>query len=244
MDFLNLFRFCAVCQSFVPPIDWLCGYCWKRMENYYLLSRDVFRLEKTLSHLRLFDWHEENEAFARTFLSSLKRVKAPFVFRRLALECFSRFAHTSFWPKTASPVFVPAPPSIPGKPNHAMEFAKALAFYFGGEAQPLLKRTLLSTQKSKNRFSRSQIRFDLTDKPKGEFFIFTDDILTSGWTARKAFKALGSPKNFRICTLAWRRPKKTSLLFLENSRKNKKRRCRNNPCLLKINLSWLKHRPP
>ena len=209
VDFLNLFRSCAICQSFIPPINWLCSYCWRKLEDYYLSSRDVYRLEKTFSHLRLFDWHEENEAFIRPLLSSLKQTKTSFIYRRLALECFSRFVHTSLWPKKSAPVFVPAPPSNPRKPNHALELAKALAFYCGGEVQPLLKKTTLSTQKSKSRLLRSQIQFDLTDKPQGELFIFTDDILTTGWTARKAFKTLRSPKHFFICTLAWRRQKLT-----------------------------------
>ena len=207
VDFLNLFRSCAICQSFIPPINWLCPYCWRKLETYYLSLRDVYRLEKTFSHLRLFDWYEENESFIRPLLNSLKQTKTSFIYRRLALECFSRFVHTSLWPKKSAPVFVPAPPSDPRKANHAFELAKALAFYCGGEVQPLLKKTILSTQKGKNRFLRSQIQFDLTAKPQGELFVFTDDILTTGWTARKAFKTLGSPKNFFICTLAWRREK-------------------------------------
>ena len=207
MDFLNLFRSCAICQSFVPPISWLCPYCWKKLERYYLCSRDVYRLEDTFSHLRLFDWYEENETFIGPLLKSLKQAKASFVFKRLALECFSRFVHTSIWPKTSPPVFVPAPASNTKKPNHALEFAKALAFYCGGRVQPLLKRRVLSAQKGKNRVLRSQIQFEVISQPQGEVFIFTDDILTSGWTAKKAFKALGSPQYFFICTLAWRRQK-------------------------------------
>ena len=177
-----------------------------------------------MSHLRLFDWHEKNEAVIKPFLNSLKQVTASFVFKRLALECFARFAHTSVWPTKYPPVFVPAPASHPQKPNHALELAKALAFYFGGEVQPVLNRTTLCAQKKKNRFSRSQIQFDLTRKPEGQAVIFTDDILTSGWTAKKAFKALGSPKNFLICTLAWRRPQlsetsATSFLYHNTLRK-------------------------
>ena len=195
------------------------------MESHYLYSKDVYRLETEHPHFRLFDWHEENENFARHFLNSLKRVKTPFVFNRLSLECFARFAHSSIWPKKSVPVFVPAPSSFPKKPNHAMEFAKALSFYFGGETQSLLKRTVLSSQKGKNRFGRSQIQFNLkndalnnlTNWSQHKTVVFTDDILTTGWTARKAFKALGKPQNFFICTLAWRRPplftKKDSLFY-------------------------------
>ena len=211
VDFLNLFRSCAICQSFIPPINWLCPYCWRKLETHYLCSRDIHRLEKTFSHLRLFDWHEENEAFIRPLLNSLKQTKASFIYRRLALECFSRFAYTSIWPKKVSPVFIPAPPSNPKKPNHALELSKALAFYCGGRVQPILKKTVLSSQKGKSRFLRSQVQFDLTAPPQGEVFVFIDDILTTGWTARKAFKTLSSPKNFFICTLAWRR--KTSAVI-------------------------------
>lgn len=201
------------------------------MESHYLYSKDIYRLEKTHSHFRLFDWHKENSVFLGHFLNSLKRVKAGFVFNRLALECFSRFIHSPAWPKKSLPIFVPAPSSIPGKPDHALEFAKALSFYFGGKIGPLLKRTVLSAQKRKNRFYRSQIRFDLIDNTMNDLihssqnktFIFIDDILTTGWTARKAFKALGSPRNFIICTLTWRRllnQKKESSLLYEQKKYN------------------------
>ena len=214
MNFTKFFQSCAICQSFIPPIDWLCPYCWKKMESHYLYSKDVHRVEKEHPHFRLFDWREENNTFARYFLNSLKRAKAPFVFNRLALECFSRFVHSPAWPKKSVPVFVPAPSSLPEKPNHALEFAKSLSFYFGGEIQPLLKRTVFSSQKGKTRLDRSRIHFELTNKmspytaasTQHKTFIFTDDILTTGWTAKKAFQALGSPQNFLVCTLAWRQP--------------------------------------
>lgn len=214
MSFINIFRSCAICQNFIPPINWLCSFCWKKMESYYLYSKDVYRLEKEYHHLRLFDWRKENNIFARHFLNSLKRVQAPFVFNRLALECFSRFVHAPVWPGKSSLVFVPAPSSLPERPNHATEFAKALSFYFGGKILSLLKRASPSSQKGKTLLNRSQIHFELTnDAPSNmtalsqhKTIVFTDDILTTGWTARKAFKALGSPRNFFVCTLAWRQP--------------------------------------
>ena len=211
MSLANIFQSCAICRSFVPPVRHLCSYCWKTIESAFLPPQDVFRLEKTHCHLRLFDWHEDNAAFVGPFLHSLKRRKAPFVFRRLAREIFARFAHMPFWPQKLRPVFIPAPPSDPSRPNHALELAEALSSGFGGEVRPLLKRSVLLVQKKKSRVERSQIQIELKpgaqaflDERKSAF-IFTDDVLTTGWTARKAFQALNKPSNFVICTLALRR---------------------------------------
>ena len=215
MSVASFFRSCAICRSFIPPVRHLCPYCWRAAEAALLPSQDVFRLEPPHCHLRIFDWDEESAAFAGPLLTGLKRLKAPYAFRRLALEAFARFAHTSFWPQQKPLVFVPAPPSdpSPARPDHALEWAKALSSRFGGEARALLKRSILSVQKKKSRYERSQIQIELRPgaaaflrENKSAAFIFADDVLTTGWTAKKAFQALNKPSNFLICTLAYRRP--------------------------------------
>ncbi|MCY4512538.1 MAG: hypothetical protein OXB86_02490 [Bdellovibrionales bacterium] len=205
MDFLRFIRSCAVCGSFMPPTDWLCSHCWRFLEKEYLSSQDVFRLENTLPHFRLFDWYEENDLFMRRFVSSLKGGGPNFIFKRMALECFPRFLYTRGFPKKTNFVFVPAPSRSPNRPDHALELARAFGFYFGGEVYSVLQRVSRFSQKLKNKSERSQIQILSNKSLKNKNVIFIDDILTTGATARAAFKAMGCPKKFVICTLAWKR---------------------------------------
>lgn len=205
MDFLRFIRSCAVCGSFMPPTDWLCSHCWRILEREYLSSQDVFRLEHDLPHFRLFDWYEENDLFTKRFINSLKGGGPSFIFKRMALECFPRFLYTRGFPGTTDLVFVPAPASDSGSSDHALELARALCFYFGGKLSSVLRKASRFSQKLKNKAARTQIQFFSCQSLKDENIIFVDDVLTTGATARAAFKALNYPKNFVICTLAWKR---------------------------------------
>ena len=116
---MKYIRACAVCQSYFPPTDWLCSMCWKVMEREYLCSENSYRVEKTLPHLRLIDWHKDNHQMMQFFINSLKNGGPDFIFKRLGLEMFSRFSYFNLWVKTLFPVFIPAPSRLKTKEDHA-----------------------------------------------------------------------------------------------------------------------------
>lgn len=208
MSFLRYIRACAVCQKFYPPTDWLCRACWRRLESELLPPDDVYRVEKNLPHLRLFDWHEENDRFMRRLIDSLKGGGPEFVFERLGMECFSRFVHIPLWAKNERPVFVPAPPRGDPLKDHARCLAKALAWRFNGEVCPVLrKKRGDASQRQKTRRERGLIELLTAEGLKKDApCVFADDTLTTGATARAAFRALERPKQFFVFTLAYRRP--------------------------------------
>ena len=72
MSFMKYVRACAICHTYSPPCDWLCSFCWKSVEREYLYSEDSYRNEKTLPHLRLCDWHEDNYRTIQRLIQSLK----------------------------------------------------------------------------------------------------------------------------------------------------------------------------
>ena len=203
----NIFRFCAVCSSMVPPIKWICPYCWKQLKKQYLPYSETYRSQKTIPHLRLMDWKSDNFYLIKTFIESLKGESPKKIVEELARESFLRFIYTRVWKQFRNPIFIPAPPRQPLLKDHAGIFAESLSSYLGGKVCFALKyKSEKPQQKTKNLLERSKREFTSSRSFKNDSIVFVDDVLTTGYTALAAFKALDKPKNFLICTLAWKHP--------------------------------------
>lgn len=91
---------------------------------------------------------------------------------------------------------------------HAWNWAESLSRIFGGqhiEALELVKNTAaqktLSVSQRENRVMRPLVEISsLTDQN----IVFVDDVVTTGFTALAAYKALNQPKNYQVWCLAWR----------------------------------------
>ena len=202
-------RSCCICRTSLPPVSWLCAYCWKELYHYYLPAQSLFRTQNSFRHIRLLDWNSENDFFIRTFINSLKKGAPAFVFKKLNGELLHRIIQIRALEKNT--LFIPAPPSKNVK-DHAFCLAQSLSYL----CQRSLKTPLVNLldpkeqQKRKNKRDRKLLNFQIleeemsTEEKNKVHFIFVDDVLTTGATALAAWKALGKPKNFTVLTLAWK----------------------------------------
>ena len=186
-------RSCSVCENAFPPTKWLCESCERVLEEQFLSSNKVFRVEKRLPHLRLMDWREENELFLRKFLTSLKNKSPDHILKKLTLDMFVRFSKRKLFDPKIKPVFIPAA-SKENKEDHAFFLALHLSKHFNGTFINPLK-TKSPSQKKRSRKDRAFLQitnegFNPDDRP----VCFVDDVLTSGATARISYQALKKTK--------------------------------------------------
>lgn len=204
---LDSFRVCARCGSFSwKPITLFCSSCSETLKNFELPGARTVSDQRFLVYAH-YVWNQSSDSVVRPLIYSLKGGELENEIAALA-ESFSWSLRET---REKNLTLVP-PPSRTGEPDHALVWANALAKIWNCEVwRPLNlapKADVLSlSQKHKSRKDRASLEFLPVKiaKPYSKTkLIFVDDVLTTGSTARAAFKALGEPKSFEVWAIAWR----------------------------------------
>jgi predicted amidophosphoribosyltransferase len=192
---LRWLKSCASCGSYQAPIDGFCRNCMSALllqtSNLHLTSMSSF------SCLSLFKWNDQNEK-AGLLVKALKGRNSRMAYAKLAIDFMGRLGK----PVKPNSLLV-VPPSKRGDSDHAHAFALGIATLTG----QTVVSPFISSQVDQKKLSKSErilLKYKVKSPVRSEAFIFVDDLLTTGSTARAAWNALGRPKHFSAWTLACR----------------------------------------
>ena len=213
---LRWFRSCAICQSSLPPIDFLCEDCWNHFDRIRNRGDWLAQPGYPFPVYSLLSWTDENDAFVRPFIYGLKRGWAVAALEKLTqLLVFER----RWGRENSSPLFV-HPESSNGKPDHSRLLGLVLGHQWGSSAFALEweqegPRSNRMSQKRLNVSGRAERRFaevfsEVRYAEMTSTRVFVDDVITSGATAVAAHLALGHPERFEVWALVCR-PKLATL---------------------------------
>lgn len=206
----NLFtKHCSCCLN--------CGSLWS---GEGLLCRPCFqalhRLKATspisVSALRvqaLYQWHPGQSDMLSRLVLALKGDNQKEAWRFYARELSPRLALTLSTEQCLC--VVPAPSRKFQAKDHAFLWGEALAESLGARFVPMLKKTQAGHQRGGDRGERALLEMETVENYTGSVdfstktrWILADDIVTTGATARAAYRALGSPPHFEVWALAHR----------------------------------------
>lgn len=207
---LNLIRrymgCCLNCGSFQPKTGCLCRPCENALQLWEKsVDQEAF---KGLSLRTLYRWVPGRSDILSRLILWLKGSQQKEAWHYYAQEMCRRYADSV--PDGYKIYVVPAP-SRTGHKDHAHLWAEGLSRALGAELLPCLKKSGQYAQRGADRGTRALIEMELienytdsVDFASQALWIFADDIVTTGSTARSAHIALGRPAHFQIWALAQR----------------------------------------
>lgn len=205
-------RACVYCGSLDRRSDGLCDVCSEELWSWVDPDTGLFvqRIEK-LQVESLFHWVPGRHEVLSRLVGALKGANAEDIWNHYANE-FWRLRLLTDTGKVKPLLLIPSP-SRGGHKDHALAFAEGLAAMSGAQIYSCLSRLDEKSQRKKSRSERLRLRMeysanftleDFAQKSAGRYIVFVDDIVTTGATARAAWKCLGKPRDFAVWSLAQR----------------------------------------
>jgi predicted amidophosphoribosyltransferase len=204
---------CLYCGSLDRGPDGLCSFCSKDLWSWQRGEGELFHHQiQKLQVEALFRWIPGKQEVLSKLLRSLKGRGTEKFWRYYAEEFLRR--HWKEVPVQKRFLLVPAP-SRGGEKDHAYYFVKALSEAgVGFELYNCLSRENANvSQKKRTRSQRQRTAMgwaenftlkEFNTKSVGKHIIFVDDVVTTGSTARAAWRTLGKPRDFAVWALAQR----------------------------------------
>jgi len=204
---LRWLRACARCGSILPPIDLFCGRCAVMLASQQNRGPALLQPGFAFPVYSLFTWTHANDTVMRPFLHAFKRGLAV----REAESMGLLFLHEISSQRPRLSPWIAHPGGKSGR-DHSWLLAQLLARLIAPEdSLPIVTLRLADaglggSQKLKSASERRSRRFIKEEKFSGRNvpWVFVDDVITTGSTARAAWQALGQPDSFEVWTLACR----------------------------------------
>lgn len=210
MCILNLIRknsaCCLNCGSFSSGVGCLCQQCEMALTSWqYPKKANKAQLEV----VTLYEWDPGRSDLLSKLILWLKGSYQKKAWAYYAHMMSRRYG--GLIPEGVKIYVVPAPARKKSEKDHAYLWAEALSEALGATLVACLRKTGNYSQRGADRGTRAMIEMEVIENSTDavglmsqSFWIFADDIVTTGSTARSAHIAMGCPKNFQVWALAQR----------------------------------------